>query len=188
MRLYKFIKQEHDYQNEVFSYLELVKPKNKFRFIKSYYCESLVNLSYEDVDYVKRLILDANLQGMIQAISVTFGISTRLILMLRMKTFISLVRFIALELEKIHSEEEKLQVFHDEKVLMALEMSGASMMNQFSIYNVIDSLSKNDLEQSERLKKLPYHLINFKATKNIVSDSVNKSFQENYQKLTQAIK
>lgn len=183
MRVYRFIQEDVEHQSEVFSYLDLIKPKNSFRMFKMFSLGYVSDLSYEDVDYVKRLFLESTISSMLEAISIAFKINKKLILLLRLKTFMSLIKFVSDELIRLNNEESKLEVFTDEKIKMALEMSKSDVMNQFGIYNSIDTLAKGDVTKWDEIAKMPYSIVQFKLSKNIVSDSLQKAFQENYNKL-----
>lgn len=180
----KVLKQPAEVQNQYFWYTSITKPNNAFkRFFKSYNSKPIVNFTFKEVDYIKRLFFEGDLVSIFEVLRMQYNCKDYTLLRLDIKVFLSLIRNLQKEVESILKEDEKLDTFSDDKVKMALKMSKADMMDQFGIYNAIDSLAQNDKSKWDMFENMPYYRVKFMLTFNTVGNSVNKKFQKNYNDL-----
>lgn len=180
MKLKNVLRLELKEQEEYFWYIGVSKPKSSFGWFNRHKAKELQEHSYIDVDYIKRLFFKSDIVSIIEIISILFKISEKKVLNLNIGVFVGVVKHIQNEIESILNEEEKLDAFNDPKIQMALKMSKAEIMNQFGIYNPIDSLAKGDKTKWEYFKNLTYREVRFMLTFDTVSNSVNTKFQKNY--------
>jgi hypothetical protein len=189
MKLKDILQLEDNKQLEYFKYLDIVKPKTSFRYrYKNYKAKRLVKFSFLDVDYIKRLFNDGEFDSILIVFSMVHNIKKESIYNIKFTSFISCLRSIKLELEDLIKQEEKLSFFTTKKVQMALKQSKSEVMNQFGIYNQIDSLSKGDKTKWNHFANMEYSRIKFMLTFDAVGNDFNNRFQENYNKLNKIIK
>jgi len=184
MRLYKLISLSQKEQIEAFDYLTLVKPKTKFVF-KS---KDIFQLKLKDFDYLRRLMSTGDFVDICKSLNIVFRIPMFLIPFLRVNTLFGLVNHIIQKLELSRERESKLDSFVDANKSIAMEMSGAKRLNQFGIYNLVDSLAKGDKSKWEYYENLPYEKIYFFTTFVTLQNSVNSLFEKNYSDLIKKIK
>ena len=107
---------------------------------------------------------------------------------MRVNTLFGLVNHIVQKLEISRERESKLDSFVDANKQIAMEMSGAKRLNQFGIYNLVDSLAKGDKSKWDYYENLPYEKIYFFTTFVTLQSSVNSLFEKNYSDLINKIK
>ena len=184
MRLYKLISLSQKEQIEAFDYLTLVKSKDRFIF-KS---KDIFQLKLKDFDYLRRLMSTGDFVDICKSLKIVFRIPMFLIPFLRVNTLFGLVNHIVQKLELSRERESKLDSFVDANKSIAMEMSGAKRLNQFGIYNLVDSLSNGDKSKWEYYENLPYEKIYFFTTFVTLQNSVNSLFEKNYSDLIKKIK
>jgi hypothetical protein len=184
MRLYKLIKLPKEQQIEAFELLPLVKPKDRF-ILKG---KDMFQMRFKDFDYIRRLMSSGEFVDICNALKIVYRIPLFLVPLLRVNTFFSLVNSIIKKLEYARERESKLDLFVDENKRIAMEMSGAKRLNQFGIYNLIDSLAAGDKSKWEYYENLTYEKIYFFSTFVTVQGSVNKLFEKNYSDIMKTIK
>ncbi len=184
MRLYKLISLPQNEQIEAFDYLTLVKQKDRFIF-KS---KDIFQLKLKDFDYLRRLMSTGDFVDICKSLKIVFRIPMFLIPFLRVNTLFGLVNHIVQKLELSRERESKLDSFVDANKSIAMEMSGAKRLNQFGIYNLVDSLSNGDKSKWEYYENLPYEKIYFFTTFVTLQNSVNSLFEKNYSDLIKKIK
>lgn len=184
MRLIQVLKMPLSKQEEYFWHTTIAKPKESFKmYLKGYKCKPIVNFTFKEVDYIKRLFFKSDVNSILEILSMQYGCKVKTLLLLKIEVFIGLLKNLQDEIEHIVKEDEKLDHFSDEKVKMALKMSKADIMDQFGIYNAIDSLASNDKSKWKYFENMPYYRVKFMLTFNTVSNSVNKKFEKNYNDL-----
>ncbi len=184
MRLYKLLKLTKEQQIEAFDYLTLVKPKQRF-VLKG---KDIFGLKFKDFDYLRRLMSSGEFADICEALKIVFRIPMFVIPFLRVNTFFALVNHIIQKLELSRERESKLDSFVDENKRIAMQMSGANRLNQFGIYNLIDSLAAGDKSKWEYYENLPYQQIYFITTFVTLQGNVNSLFEKNYSDLIKKIK
>lgn len=184
MRLYKLLKLSEKEQIKAFEYLPLVKPKDKF-ILKG---KDVFQFSLKDFDYLRRLMSSGDFSDICVALKMVFGIPTFIIPFMRVNTLFGLINHIVRKLELSRERESKLDSFIDANKQIAMEMSGAKRLNQFGIYNLVDSLAKGDKSKWEYYENLPYEKIYFFTTFVTLQASVNSLFEKNYSDLIKKIK
>ncbi len=184
MRLYKLISLPQKEQIEAFDYLTLVKQKDRFIF-KS---KDIFQLKLKDFDYLRRLMSTGDFVDICKSLKIVFRIPMFLIPFLRVNTLFGLVNHIVQKLELSRERESKLDSFVDANKSIAMEMSGAKRLNQFGIYNLVDSLSNGDKSKWEYYENLPYEKIYFFTTFTTLQNNVNSLFEKNYSDLIKKIK
>jgi len=184
MRLYKLLKLSEQQQIEAFELLTLVKPKDRF-VLKG---KDLFQFKLKDFDYLRRLMASGDFIDIAEALKMVFRIPKLFIPFMRVNTLFGLINHIIQKLELSKEREEKLEVFVDENKRIAMEMSGAKRLNQFGIYNLVDSLAKGDKSKWGYYEDLTYEKIYFLTTFVTLQGSVNSLFEKNYSDLIQKIK
>lgn len=184
MRLYKLLKLSEEEQIKAFEYLTLVKPKDKF-ILKG---KDVFQFSLKDFDYLRRLMSSGDFVDICVSLKMVFRIPSFVIPFMRVNTFFALVNHIIHKLELSRERESKLDSFVDANKQIAMEMSGAKRLNQFGIYNLVDSLAKGDKSKWEYYENLPYEKIYFFTTFVTLQSSVNSLFEKNYSDLIKKIK
>jgi hypothetical protein len=184
MRLYKLLKLSEKEQIEAFEYLTLVKPKDKF-ILKG---KDVFQLKLKDFDYLRRLMSSGDFVDICISLKIVFRIPMFLIPFLRVNTLFGLINHIIQKLELSRERESKLDSFVDANKQIAMEMSGAKRLNQFGIYNLVDSLANGDKSKWEYYENLPYEKIYFFTTFVTLQGSVNSLFEKNYSDLINKIK
>ena len=184
MRLYKLISLTKEQQSEAFEYLTLVKPKTRF-VLKS---KDIFQLKLKDFDYLRRLMSSGDFVDICKSLKIVFRIPMFIIPFLRVNTIFGLVNHIVQKLEISRERESKLDSFVDANKQIAMEMSGAKRLNQFGIYNLVDSLANGDKSKWDYYENLPYEKIYFFTTFVTLQSSVNSLFEKNYSDLINKIK
>lgn len=176
MLLFRLLKQPIEVQRKAYDYLRLVKPRDKFIFKQ----KDVFQLKFIDFDYLRRLMSNGDFSDICQAVNLVYKIPVFLIPFLRVNTFFGLVNHIIQKLELASERESKLDHFSDSNKEIAMKMSGVSRLNQFGIYNLIDSLSKGDKTKHEYFENLTYEKIYFLITFTTIQGTVNGLFEKNY--------
>lgn len=189
MKLIDVLKLEEDKQHEYFIYFDIVKPKDIFKYrLKKYTYKNIEKFSFKDADYIRRLMNDSDFKSTLEVFSMCYNIPTDKIYKIKFSYFISCLKNIYLNIERISKDEEKLSFLTPRKVEMALKQSKSEVMNQFGIYNQIDSLTKGDITKFEEVENMEYGRVKFLLTFEAVKNDFNRRFQENYNKINKHIK
>lgn len=179
MKLKELIKKPISEQEEILLYIGISKPKNKFKYrFKRYVGTDIEDISYKDVDHLKRLFFNSDIISIIEIIKTLYKCTDKVVLNLSVEKVIPIIKSISDQFEKIIREESKLDVFSEPKIKMALKMAGSEAMNQFGITNTIDSLSNGNKELWSYFENLPYHKVRYMIMFNTVGNMVNKNFQK----------
>ena len=64
-----------------------------------------------------------------------------------------------------------------------MKMSKSEVMNQFGLYNIIETLSKGEKQNWDYFLNLKYSEIKLMVAFNAISGDLNKRFQKNYEQL-----
>lgn len=184
MKLKQVLKLSAEEQQDIFWNIKVIKPLDSFKYrFKHYKYIPLGEHSYRDADYIKRLFFEDNMQSLIEGIQECFKIPLKALMNTNIVIVLKCLKTIKNDIDKDLEEQNKLAFFSDKKVDMAMKMSKSEVMNQFGLYNVIETLSKGDKHHWNYFLNLKYSEIKLMTAFNAMSGDLNKRFQKNYEQL-----
>ena len=184
MKLKDVIKLPAEEQADLFWNINVVKPIYIIRVgLKRYKYTELGEHCYRDADYIKRLFFEDNLESLLLGLTECFKIPRSKLMTMRFVLLLRCVKAIKNDIESDIEEQNKLAFFSDEKTKMAMKMSKSEVMNQFGIYNVIETLSEGKKDKWNYFLNLKYREVKLMVAFNAISGDLNKRFQKNYEQL-----
>jgi hypothetical protein len=184
MKLKNVIKLNEDEQHELFWNVNVVNPVSVLRIgFRRYKHVPLNDHNYRDADYIKRLFFEDDLESLLLGVTECFNIPLSKIMTMRFVMLLRCIKTIKNDIENDTIEQNKLNFFSDKQTQMAMKMSKSEVMNQFGIYNVIETLSGGDKKKWNYFENLKYSNIKLMIAFNTMSNDLNKRFQKNYEQL-----
>tara|TARA_R110000850_G_scaffold126022_2_gene244856 strand:- start:473 stop:1039 length:567 start_codon:yes stop_codon:yes gene_type:complete len=184
MKLKDVIKLPAEDQADLFWNINVVKPIFNFRMgFNRYSFKELGEHNYRDADYIKRLFFEDNLESLLLGVTECFNIPRNKLMTMRFVLLLRCVKAIKNDIESDIEEQNKLAFFSDEKIKMAMKMSKSEVMNQFGIYNVIQTLSGGKKHKWKYFLNLKYSEVKLMIAFDAIGGDLNKRFQKNYEQL-----
>tara|TARA_R110002124_G_scaffold73015_4_gene195981 strand:+ start:1469 stop:2035 length:567 start_codon:yes stop_codon:yes gene_type:complete len=184
MKLKQVLRLSAEKQQDVFWNIKVIKPLDSFKYrFKRYKYIPLGDHSYKDADYIKRLFFEDDMESLIKGLQECFKIPLKSLMNTNIVTVLKCLKTIKNDIEKDLEDQNKLAFFSDKKVDMAMKMSKSEVMNQFGLYNIIETLSKGEKQNWDYFLNLKYSEIKLMVAFNAMSGDLNKRFQKNYEQL-----
>jgi len=184
MKLKEVLKLNTKDQQDVFWNIKVVKSLDSFRYrFKRYNYIPLGDHSYKEADYIKRLFFEDDMESLIKGVQECFKLPLNSLMNTNIVTVLKCLKTIKNDIERDIADQNKLSFFSDKKVDMAMKMSKSEVMNQFGLYNVIETLSKGEKRNWDYFLNLKYSDIKIMVAFNAMSGDLNKRFQKNYEQL-----
>jgi hypothetical protein len=143
--------------------------------IKNKTCDGLMSLSWLDVSEIKDYFQSMNVEGIVTALKIVFGLKEKEILHLDIKEFYQAFNWIQDELLKIYKAEKKLSSKPDSK----LKEAGIDDLNIFGDLNSLIAIGEKFATPPHEVEKWNYSLV-FSL---IYHDKISGEVQKRYDKI-----
>lgn len=180
---YKFIQQDEGTIKEYMVYLTAVKPiahfkrglfRRKIHGVK----QSLTELTFGQVNKVKRLIGNPSFENITEVVMLVYQLNQQQVLRMPIFKFYGCLNFITKEVKNIHQMEKTHYKIESDEYDSIIEEAGIEQMQQFGDLPVIDQIAKGkpwDYDKVESENYLTIHaMLWMQATRENIRIRMNK--------------
>lgn len=184
MTLYDFIQLPEEKQKELLPALKVLKPLSNYtckRWFKKRthgVKESITELTFGEVNSVKRYVIKGTMEDLIEAFKIVYKCKARDIIQMEVTQFYRCMIFITTEVDKVIKMEQQHwntePTDHDAK----LQQAGGKELEQFGDLPIIDSLAGGDILRYNDIEKLNYLEVHYILWYRAIQTNIQNRFQK----------